>query len=575
MQIPMRFAFQGGGAKFVTLLAAAKAVRDLHVSEQAGLKIDHISGTSAGAIVAGILAAGIDPDLVKERLIDKGRDYIESIIPQKNDICQFYNVIVRKKPLYDFGELRNKIAEILNMGSVQGNKLLLEIKLSITATNLITRRAELYQFDPGAHEIHKVAGAIANSCAIPFVFKSMNGVYDNQIVDGGIIDNLPVGALLDNFDSSRVIAFSFEDNKSLIEIQNIKQYISALIDASIGANIEKNTKMLNETNTIKLPYNYGTLEFEEAFSDGLGEHYKYVAELARQSLSALLEREQKSEYAGGFTTRFSRMFDAKESAKNMFDLLNQTRLPIRKISVNLLLNSLRSSVDAQANALDQIQTSYIIDVPKELEYMPFRVFLTSKTKNIDLTMSEVEITDLNKTRINFIPFIGKERALDGMYSIPVYLLIDLSKLGNDRRTIELTHLDFLDKAAKRLMDDYRPEPQEIETELEKGKTEIRCEEVIGMLCTYPEYTKVEWKVHLPEEIWGKLGFSNNLSELDQDVGMQTVAKGIMNKDYPLEPGIRPVGFTTVHWESIESVKENQGAGFIIRRTDKSAIPIKN
>jgi hypothetical protein len=64
----MQFAFQGGGAKLGSLLVAAEAI--YNQTKTLNYLISRVSGTSAGAIVACILATGEDPALFRERLIN-------------------------------------------------------------------------------------------------------------------------------------------------------------------------------------------------------------------------------------------------------------------------------------------------------------------------------------------------------------------------------------------------------------------------------------------------------------------------------------------------------------------------
>ena len=58
MTIPVQLAFQGGGAKVVALLAAAEAIQD--ACRQNLISVSRVSGTSAGSIVACLLAGEIN-----------------------------------------------------------------------------------------------------------------------------------------------------------------------------------------------------------------------------------------------------------------------------------------------------------------------------------------------------------------------------------------------------------------------------------------------------------------------------------------------------------------------------------
>ena len=59
----LQFAFQGGGAKFISMLPVAAAIKDLAAEEK--ISIATLAGTSAGAICAG-LVAGLFSSLIFE-----------------------------------------------------------------------------------------------------------------------------------------------------------------------------------------------------------------------------------------------------------------------------------------------------------------------------------------------------------------------------------------------------------------------------------------------------------------------------------------------------------------------------
>jgi predicted acylesterase/phospholipase RssA len=119
----VQFAFQGGGAKLGALIAAAEAV----YSQQKPLDftISRVSGTSAGAIAACILATGQDPKKFKDRLIELANSNLDKICktdnseipghaeitsrPEKSgtwkviQLCEEYRVLLSKAAVSDRG----------------------------------------------------------------------------------------------------------------------------------------------------------------------------------------------------------------------------------------------------------------------------------------------------------------------------------------------------------------------------------------------------------------------------------------------------------------------------------------
>jgi predicted acylesterase/phospholipase RssA len=75
----IQVAFQGGGAKLCDLLAAAAAIKELE--NQKEVEVTRVAGTSAGAIAACWYATGLDIDLIRQRLRDKGPYFLKKVVP--------------------------------------------------------------------------------------------------------------------------------------------------------------------------------------------------------------------------------------------------------------------------------------------------------------------------------------------------------------------------------------------------------------------------------------------------------------------------------------------------------------
>jgi predicted acylesterase/phospholipase RssA len=66
MTIPIHVVFQGGGARFMALLAAAEALQELQTTND--LRIASVSGTSAGSLAAAMVATNQPIDRFKSRI---------------------------------------------------------------------------------------------------------------------------------------------------------------------------------------------------------------------------------------------------------------------------------------------------------------------------------------------------------------------------------------------------------------------------------------------------------------------------------------------------------------------------
>lgn len=188
--------FQGGGVKGIAFVGAADCL------QENGYKWQNLAGTSAGSIVAALLAAGYTAKELKEIMINMSytkllKKNILNDIPVVGNIFQLVN---------DFGVYSSRVIEnwmferLWEKGKTKFKDIEKEgIMLKIIAAD-ITRRSILifpddlkkYGINPGEFSIAK---AVRMSCSIPFFFKPVKLEYDDKIdyiVDGGLISNFPI-----------------------------------------------------------------------------------------------------------------------------------------------------------------------------------------------------------------------------------------------------------------------------------------------------------------------------------------------------------------------------------------------
>ncbi len=155
-------ALSGGAARGVAHVGALKAL------VEAGISIDCIAGTSAGALVAGAFAAGMPVAELEElgralRWRDLGRVTISRLGVQSNARMEEY--VRARFPVTRFEELR--------------------IPFAAVATDLHTGGAVVMR-DEG-----DVAFAVRASCALPGWYVPVTDASGRQLVDGGLVANIP------------------------------------------------------------------------------------------------------------------------------------------------------------------------------------------------------------------------------------------------------------------------------------------------------------------------------------------------------------------------------------------------
>ena len=183
----------GGGARGIAHLGVIQALIENNI------KIDIISGTSAGSIIGALYSYGYSPNEILE-------------------ITEDTNVVRLLRPALSFTGLikMDGLGQLLLKYMPEGSFEALKIPLIISATNINVGKPKY--FDSG----DLIAPIMASSC-IPIIFNhiTIDGV---DYVDGGITDNFPIDPIRKESDlvigsHTNFIAGDFNDfnMKSLLE----------------------------------------------------------------------------------------------------------------------------------------------------------------------------------------------------------------------------------------------------------------------------------------------------------------------------------------------------------------------
>lgn len=250
--------FSGGGIKGFALIGACEEV------EQRGFQFVRLAGTSAGSIVAALVAAGYSSKeiyhLLDELNLTKLLDARKSCIPFAKWLFLYW-----KLGLYKGNELEKWIKEKLEAKGIRTfsdlpPQTLRIIASDITNGQLVVLPDDLkkYGISPGSFSIAK---AIRMSCSIPYFFepvklRSNDGV--SILVDGGVLSNFPIW-LFDNDRSVKTrpvlgIKLSHSEfNHEKHPIGNAFQLYSALFETMKDAHDARYISKRHAKNIIFIP----------------------------------------------------------------------------------------------------------------------------------------------------------------------------------------------------------------------------------------------------------------------------------------------------------------------------------
>lgn len=292
--------FAGGGAKGIAHVGAYFAAIGR------GIKFKYVAGTSAGSIVAALVAAGYSPQEIYNPETGKGlleKDFIEVLGPLKWKglsalakgrwfalvrvwhwpvVAYSLMVLFFCKGVFDATLLEPIFNDWLlaKLDPKDETKRLVKFSdlpnLKIVGTSLLSKGAIV--FCAADTPEFSVAKAIAASISIPFVFRPMKvkrpailGIdkpvpydVDDVIVDGGMVSNFPTwvfdGVRGRDWDIS-TFAFCFK-SETTGEVKSWYRYIRRLLSVTISGEAILETRQVDNLFLVPIDVSVGTLDFD-------------------------------------------------------------------------------------------------------------------------------------------------------------------------------------------------------------------------------------------------------------------------------------------------------------------------
>lgn len=266
--------FSGGGVKGIAIIGAIKAI------EEKGFKFKRVAGTSAGSIIASLVAAGYSSDEIFKMMDEINlKDFLD---PRKTLLPAPFGkwiLLYWRLGLYKGNVLEEWIAEKLALKGLRTFADLPPNKLRVIASDLTNGRLVVIPNDLPKYgipiESFPIAKAIRMSCSIPYFFepvkiKTMDG--SNVVVDGGVLSNFPMW-LFDQENVKKVrpvIGIKLTSNGTnhppKNKINNAIQMFEALFETMKDAHDARYISRKHEKNIIFIPTE-GVMSTEFDLSD--------------------------------------------------------------------------------------------------------------------------------------------------------------------------------------------------------------------------------------------------------------------------------------------------------------------
>ena len=206
-------------------------IGSLKALESKLIDVKEISGSSAGSILALLLALGMSVDEILEVSLSLNiPDFV------KLRIGSFFN----KFGFVDLGPIREKLVEVCGCDPTFDE---LEMKIYVSAYCLNSSSTEYFSKD--THPDMKVIDAVCMSMAIPLIFAC--GRYEGKTyIDGGTQEQYPMTPFLGKKPHEVTCIKLKMDRVYQEEINNPRQFVESLIRSTLTNRVEYSeyTKMI-------------------------------------------------------------------------------------------------------------------------------------------------------------------------------------------------------------------------------------------------------------------------------------------------------------------------------------------
>jgi len=293
--------FQGGGCKALAFVGAYGEAFDR------GVFFSGVCGTSAGSVVAALVAAGATPNQLTDAVA--AVDFNAFKKEAEPNLFQFEsNWLTRAAALSVKGRAVLRLglyssAYVEEWVETQLRALLgktaagavtfaeLNIPLYVVATQLGSSAPKIWSVYDTPHD--SVAFAVRCSCSIPVFFQPVNGTY----VDGGVISNLPafVAATSHRAEFEKILCFTFDGNgtdaapaRSPPKIElSPTQYLLELASAAVDGAVAIQNRLQPNLHAVPMgPLPLDTVDFDKVNPSSIAQMFDAGRSAARRFFDA-------------------------------------------------------------------------------------------------------------------------------------------------------------------------------------------------------------------------------------------------------------------------------------------------
>lgn len=269
--------FSGGGMKGYALVGAIKAAEDK------GYLFKRVAGTSAGSIVAALVAAGLNSQEIYDILINAPRNSFLDASYRTFPIIKWF-LLYWKMGIYKGNAFEKWFTDVLATRNIHTFKDIERDSLRIIASDVSNNRIMVIPDDLPRYGINpdefSVAKAVRMSISIPYVFQPVK-INKEVFVDGGLLSNFPIWLFEkeDEIPIRPVLGVQLTPKEKLEhnrKIRNAIELFSALFNSALNSHdlryvsrkVEKNIIFIKLKEGVSADFDMPKSECEEILKIG-------------------------------------------------------------------------------------------------------------------------------------------------------------------------------------------------------------------------------------------------------------------------------------------------------------------
>ncbi len=248
------FVLSGGSTRGPLQVGALQALLE------SGLQPDFYVGTSTGALNSAYMAACGNDLACVEKLADIWRGADAKVIYPGSWLTLAWRVLSKADSLYSSDGLRAHIQASLPPGVTTFGDL--KLPCYITAADLRSNTLFLFGEDPQAPLVE----AVMASAALPAIYPPV-AYHDLQLVDGGVLDNVPASIAMDKGATTIYVINVGYGGDRLPPARGVMQILTRSLNTMIAQSLLTDLERALESPTIELHHIHISAFSDVAFND--------------------------------------------------------------------------------------------------------------------------------------------------------------------------------------------------------------------------------------------------------------------------------------------------------------------